>query len=73
MLRIIQVGSYVAAIVCVLAAVAIRFVPAMHETVAARGILELGMAGFLCSIATHYIAQASEEPKEEAKTKAVAA
>ncbi len=71
MLRTIQIASYVVGILAALAAPALRV--ATVANMAPHVMLFVSMTCFLCSIATKFVAEAVEEPKEEIKTRAAAA
>lgn len=71
MLRVIQIASYVVGILSGLAAPVLR-VTAM-DGMAPHVMLYVSMTCFLCSIATKFVAEAIEEPKEAAKSRATAA
>jgi hypothetical protein len=71
LLRYIQIASYVAGILCALAAPAIRVVHVSE--MAPHVMLFASMSCFLCSIATKFLIEAFEAPKEEIKSRAAAA
>jgi len=71
MLRTIQIASYVVGILAALAAPVLRV--AAIDGMAPHVMLYVSMTCFLCSIATKFVAEVVEEPKEETKRRAAAA